>query len=187
MHLYDYEEPQAQQIQAKMVSLENALVGCSKSLNLGSDAIRYTSFLISGINVNSEVYISQKLGTQFNWEQKDGFEVLFQLTRQLHNEMRRIYSNSQLAQVRWRSFEDEADEFAVTILRSLGQPESLFVKSIVSFFENREPGLLERCELAIKDKTEVPFGYLGDPHHAPCYRLKNVEENSQNKDFVSRP
>lgn len=112
----------------------------------------------------------------------DGFQRLFQIGSSLHDMMAKELG-PKLQNVQWRSIEDEADEYAVLIMIQMALPPTDFSRQIVMEWDKKEPGLLETCDRAIRERRDVPFGDLGEPRHTPCYRLQQVTRFA-NRTFV---
>jgi hypothetical protein len=89
--------------------------------------------------------------------------------------MRRTTVESRFDSIRWRSFEDEADDFALAIMRELGLPVDGFTNGLLDAMEQVRPGFSLKCRTAIASDETLPYGGLDDPHHAMCYRIKGLE------------
>jgi hypothetical protein len=160
---------------AMIDSFEEQIITCSRSLGFKSTALRDTHFPNAFMTIDSEKYIGFRLHRNFKWDDQNEFEVLFELGKAIQRDMRRTIVESRFESIRWRSFEDEADDFALAIMRELGLPVDGFTNGLLDAMEQVRPGFSLKCRTAIASDETLPYGGLDDPHHAMCYRIKGLE------------
>lgn len=82
-----------------------------------------------------------------------------------------------LEEVEWSGVEDEADQFAITILKNMGLSAEEFARV----------SLDRKCEKRIRKGKSVSFGSLFLTHHGDCYRVKKFLEMGADQDFSVAP
>ena len=175
----------AVEVQARLESYEQKVVACSTKLGFLGNFLRTANFL--PVSPDSGGFIRNSMDKQFKWTDQNEFEVSFKLGKFLHSEMAKIWLQSRLETFRFRSFEDEADEFAITINRSLGLDPLALSAWFASYVESTQPGFTVQCRQAISKGDNLPFGDLADPHHSTCYRIHQIAKLVNDKGFQARP
>jgi hypothetical protein len=160
---------------AMIDSFQQHLVTCSRSLEFKSTVLRDLRFPNAHMTIDSARYIGFRLGRDFKWDEQNEFEVLFELGKTIQRDMRRTILQSRLEGIRWRSFEDEADDFALAVLHELKLPVDGFTNGLLDAMEQMQAGSSLKCRTAIASDEPLPYGGLNDPHHALCYRVKDLE------------
>jgi hypothetical protein len=160
---------------AMIDSFQQHLITCSRSLGFKSTVLRDLRFPNAFMTIDSERYIAFRLRRDFKWDEQNEFEVLFELGKAIQRDMRRTILESRLESIRWRSFEDEADDFALAVMRELKLPVDGFTNGLLDEMEQIQAGSSLKCRTAIASDESLPYGGLNDPHHALCYRIRNLE------------
>ncbi len=101
------------------------------------------------------------------------FDGLIDLTKRAQAKLRELAEGFAIQKLRYYSSEDQADEAAITVIKSLGHNGSDFPDI---FFTQLDEKSKKLCERAIEDDIEPPFGNLLDSHHAPCWRIYNLRK-----------
>lgn len=82
-------------------------------------------------------------------------------------------SGQDLTTLRYFSFEEEADDATVPVLRQMGMPAD----GLGTFFHTMLPEpALASCLGMIAADTPPPYGDLVDEHHATCWRIAHVTQ-----------
>lgn len=116
---------------------------------------------------------AQQLGPQEAalWANKDAMTGLFAVTRDLQTQERTVTSAANYKQLREYTAEEQADDFAMTVMASegtdLGQMKTLFVDLTA------DPSYRAQCA-SILTAGGVPPYKISDEHHGNCYRAFHV-------------
>jgi hypothetical protein len=161
---------------ASIEGFQSELSNCSLKLRFKGGPLRKRTFYIRDKKFNSTEFIALRFGQSFQWKEQDEFAVLFELGKKIHADMRATYAAHRLQHVQWRSFEDEADDFAIAVMNKLGLRAEDFTGRLLEVLELSKSGSQMACRSAIAAQIEIPFGNITRPHHSICWRVNEFEK-----------
>lgn len=160
---------------ASIEGFQEQLLECSRKTAFKSELLQKRYFPYRTKNLSSAEFIALRLGRPFQWKEQDEFSVLLELSKKIHADMRASFESNKLQDVQWRSFEDEADDFAIAIMRRLGLRAEDFTGMLLEILETTQPGAQMTCRSAIAAQVDIPYGGIVDPHHSLCWRTREFE------------
>jgi hypothetical protein len=93
-------------------------------------------------------------------------DALFTLTERAHARVRTVRKSKDFESYRSYTSEEEADDFSMTVLHSLGKDPEALGRELVGILPPEQQAL---CETALAQG--VPYYGLADAHHSTCYRM----------------
>lgn len=106
------------------------------------------------------------------------FKRFLEINRDGQARLRDLEKHFDKNQLRFYSVEDQADEVAMTILKHLGYRTRDYPESFLDFlYDDRS-----LCVQNLQKGIEPPYGNLIDDHHAPCWRIYNLNKFIQSND-----
>lgn len=174
-----------QEVRRRISNLKNLLLSCSAKVGHKSEVLTRDD---GGPGMSDEKFIRQVIDKDYSWSPENELEMIFKIAEVAQKEMRKLTAEYELKFVYWRSTEDEADEFAVTVARAMGLDAREFGRAMFKA-ARKEWGDAEvaRCEASIRAGTLIPPGYLSDPHHVACFRHKRIMDMMADPHFRAEP
>lgn len=106
-------------------------------------------------------------------QNKNVATAIFAMTAAKYSDMLRIESKNDFPRVRIYTIEEQADEEAVSALKSIGRDPT---NASLLFRDLLKPSERAACLETIA-ANEVPgYGILSDEHHSHCYRIYHIEK-----------
>ena len=150
------------------------LFACAEKAEFGSE-LRGMFFKEHGVfPLTADQFLPKYIGSGYSLGGRAELETLLKLGSAVQETMRGLISGAQLKATFWKSFEDEADDYSVAIVKQMSIRYEPIVADLLGLFEDREPGITNKCQQAILSGGPIPIGYLSDPHHAPCFRVQRL-------------
>lgn len=109
-----------------------------------------------------------------------------------------LYERSRQAGIGYYTAEQEADELAIELLARAGISPQAAVNTFDLRFQDIVPDALSmgprECREAVKNRFRdaggwmaIPVGLWKDPHHSPCYRAFNAQQEIEAHGYVTAP
>ncbi len=103
----------------------------------------------------------------------DAWTGLFDLVRKQRAEMRRAEAAHAFKTFRVYSFEEEADDFAMTVLHDEGKDPVTVGTSLLGYLVYDDQRT--KCSAAVAAGEVPAYGGLLDPHHSICFRVYHAK------------
>ncbi len=149
-------------------AMVNAMAACARELDPSLNRISISpshrlTFILSGLSS----YLPSGDMTL------DQFVQLILAAKTQLREYERQFDRQQL---RYYSAEDQADEVAASVLKSLKLTRLDYAQALLGSLEEDKA----LCETTLNKNIEPPYGHLVDIHHATCWRVWHLREFERN-------
>lgn len=99
---------------------------------------------------------------------------ILEATGKLRTNLKTIESTPKFSKLRFYSVEEEADDMAIEIMKSIGRPEGVktWMMDIMKVYSAMlgQPNEAANCQKTLENNQVPAYGPLIDNHHSPCYR-----------------